>query len=280
MSHRRNGVTYYEWKSDVFHCGHVAICLSDGTHISYWQKSPCSRFLLAVGMNPLKSNIFILFFDYIISWFLPFTDNKTFTKTYTEDARIMGREADRRITFHSYFLKEDELKEWWYENCVLSYGLFGRNCATVVFRALQKGGATTYQSDPEYSIWTVKRIYDYCEKLQWKSYRLQTGSIDRPVTDFEYILNGLKHNAQIAQKIKEEVDKRKEKIKKSKKETSSDEKSEETKSSDEENSEDEKEDTNELQMVPINEDNRTEKEHTTGESWKQKTHKKKKGRRK
>ncbi|CAG2190210.1 unnamed protein product [Mytilus edulis] len=278
MSNRRTGVTYYEWKSDIFHCGHAAICLSDGTYISYWHKSPYSKLLLAVGMTPLKSNIFILFFDYIISWFLPFTDNKTFTKTYTLDAKIMGREADRRITFHSDFLKEDEIKEWWYENRMLSYGLFGRNCATIVFRALQKGGATKYQCDPEYSIWTLKRMYDYCEKLQRKTYRLQNGSMHKYSTDFEYILKGLKHDAKIAQKTKEEVDKRKENIKKSKKETSSDEKSEETKSSDEENSEDEKGDTNKLQMVPVKDDNQTEQEHTSGESRKQKTHKKKKDR--
>ncbi|CAG2231366.1 ureG [Mytilus edulis] len=106
----------------------------------------------------------------------------------------MGREADRRITFHSDFLKEDEIKEWWYENRMLSYGLFGRNCATIVGH-------------------------------------------------------------------------------KNKKETSSDEKSEETKSSDEEKGGDEKEDTNELQMVPVKDDNHTEQEHTSGELRKQKTHK-------
>ena len=137
--------------------------------------------------------------------------NAVQTNSYEQDVKILGREADKRITFHGSFLDEDMIKCWWNQIAnVASYGLLTRNCSTVVFKALHTGGASRFLDDPQYIIWTPNRLYRYCELLQWNTYRLRiyTNKNNEKVrTDFEYIFHELRNNAEIERRRKQQFDK-------------------------------------------------------------------------
>lgn len=138
--------------------------------------------------------------------------NAVQTKLYEQDVKILGREADKRVTFHGSFLDEDVIKWWWNQIAnVASYGLLTRNCSTVVFKALHTGGATRFLDDPRYIIWTPNRLYKYCELLQWNTYRKRiytNGNNENVGTDFEYIFQELRNYAEIERGRKQQFDKK------------------------------------------------------------------------
>ena len=183
-------------------------------YISFWQMSPCWRILSSIGFSSIKTNIFLVLIDYVLSMILLSVRNAVQTKSYEQDVKILGREADKRITFHGSFLDEDMIKCWWDPIAeVASYGLLTRNCSTMVFKALHTGGASRFLDDPQYIIWTPNRLYRYCELLQWNTFQLRiyaNKNNEKVRTDFEYIFHELRNDAEIERRRKQQfVKKRK-----------------------------------------------------------------------
>lgn len=189
--------------------------------------------------------------------------NAVQTKSYEQDVKILGREADKRITFHGSFLDEDMIKCWWNQIAnVASYGLLTRNCSTMVFKALHTGGASSFLDDPQYKIWTPNRLYRYCELLQWNTFQLRiyaNKNNEKVRTDFEYIFHELRNDAEIERRRKQQFDKKRQDMAKREEKDSKKRKTE-----DEQSNEDDKDERENKYIYELKSD---EKQRPNGEHY-------------
>jgi hypothetical protein len=108
--------------------GHLSLTLSDGTHISFWpdfNNKSCSNFFLRKKGK-----------------------SKSLIKDMEEEKRI----PDDTHFIPSAKLSIEKIKNWWKVKQSKRYGLFSRNCAYMVIKALMEGEFLIKQKIIENSI--------------------------------------------------------------------------------------------------------------------------------
>ena len=87
--------------------------------------------------------------------------------SYDEDTKWEDKLADHTILIRNGILDIDAIKHWWMQfKDESKYHPIESNCCTVIYKALEIGGATKHVPFPQHVISMPSYLRDYAFKLQ------------------------------------------------------------------------------------------------------------------
>lgn len=158
-------LTLYYWAPGDDCWGHIALTLSDGTHISWWPST-------SIGANKANKALPGLVSVAMFTEWVAANSNQTLQKDIEYEGKAPAVLSIPRG------LDEAKIKAWWTKFSLSEkYNAARQNCSTVVYIALTKGGALNFVDNPGHWWWDPDRTFQFAKVMKQAMIAKKKGQI-------------------------------------------------------------------------------------------------------